>query len=175
MGSDARILDFGCGYGRIANQLTLLGYKHVTGADPSSAMIARGQEIFPCLDLVQAPEGKLPFDDESFDAVVACAVFTCITIPRSRAAAIFEICRIVKPGGLFHLVEFCAEASYEFESTLGLRMRHSSSEELRTLLNPLRDLSYSLREVETISGRPARSFLAFARKSINEEIYAKRV
>ncbi|GAB1065996.1 MAG: hypothetical protein SAqMacA_38650 [Shewanella algae] len=34
---DARILDFGCGYGRIAKQLKQLGYPEVLGADPSAA------------------------------------------------------------------------------------------------------------------------------------------
>ncbi|MCD6439265.1 MAG: class I SAM-dependent methyltransferase [Halomonas sp.] len=37
----AKVLDFGCGCGRISNELTECGYIDVTGVDPSFAMIER--------------------------------------------------------------------------------------------------------------------------------------
>ena len=47
----AKILDYGCGYGRLAAELREAGFRNVTGIDPASAMIARGRELFADLDL----------------------------------------------------------------------------------------------------------------------------
>ncbi|WP_345887330.1 class I SAM-dependent methyltransferase [Shewanella algae] len=75
---DARILDFGCGYGRIAKQLKQLGYPEVLGVAPSAAMIKRGLSLYPDIDLIQLPQLPLPFADETFDVVLSCAVLTCM-------------------------------------------------------------------------------------------------
>ncbi|QTE84208.1 class I SAM-dependent methyltransferase [Shewanella algae] len=75
---DAKILDFGCGYGRIAKQLKQLGYPEVLGVAPSAAMIKRGLSLYPDIDLIQLPQLPLPFADETFDVVLSCAVLTCM-------------------------------------------------------------------------------------------------
>ncbi|WP_318484851.1 class I SAM-dependent methyltransferase [Photobacterium leiognathi] len=38
----SKILDFGCGYGRITKQLSELGYREVVGIDSSKEMVKRG-------------------------------------------------------------------------------------------------------------------------------------
>ncbi|TAK72881.1 MAG: class I SAM-dependent methyltransferase [Gammaproteobacteria bacterium] len=43
----ANILDYGCGYGRIMNELYTAGYQHLVGLDFSTQLIARGQRLFP--------------------------------------------------------------------------------------------------------------------------------
>ncbi len=40
---DARILDLGCGYGRIVSDLSAEGYGNVVGIDISGGMIERGR------------------------------------------------------------------------------------------------------------------------------------
>ena len=47
----SRTLDFGCGYGRITNQIYQLGFKNIAGVDSSEEMIKRGIEEHPTLDL----------------------------------------------------------------------------------------------------------------------------
>ena len=46
---DARILDFGCGYGRLCSTLRDNGYGRVTGIDSSRAMVERGKGEHPDL------------------------------------------------------------------------------------------------------------------------------
>ncbi|MFZ5564922.1 MAG: class I SAM-dependent methyltransferase, partial [Thermodesulfobacteriota bacterium] len=43
----ARILDAGCGYGRICDQLYRMGYTDIRGVDVSSEMIERGRRAYP--------------------------------------------------------------------------------------------------------------------------------
>ena len=48
----SRVLDYGCGYGRVAAILHAHGYHHVIGVDFSSRMIEAGREAYPHLNLV---------------------------------------------------------------------------------------------------------------------------
>ena len=70
------ILDVGCGTGALASVLRDEGFR-VTGTDPSKEMLniakwkTRGQSI-PFVPLVQ--KGKLPFEDKTFDVVIASYV-----------------------------------------------------------------------------------------------------
>ena len=96
-----RILDYGCGYGRISRLLWDSGYWNVVGIDSSIKMIERGKREFPKLHLDVTSDETLPFLDNSFDAVVACAVFTCITSKETRLTQIKELCRVLKPGDCY--------------------------------------------------------------------------
>ena len=74
-----RILDYGCSYGRISKFLRDSGYRNIVGIDSSIKMIGRGKRKFPDLHLDLAFEEILSFPNNSFDAIVVCAVFTYIT------------------------------------------------------------------------------------------------
>lgn len=74
----SKILDFGCGYGRISDFLSSIGYRNFVGVDNSKEMITRGASEYPNLDLRYNNSNSLPFPDSDFDAVLTCAVFTCI-------------------------------------------------------------------------------------------------
>ena len=167
---NAKILDFGCGYGRIANELSLCGYKDIVGVDPSAKMIERGSLMYPELLLVHVSEGGLPYKKETFDAVVACAVFTCLTSVNDRVEAIAEIHRVLKPSGLFHIVEFCSEQPREFESGYGIPMLYSTPQELRDILRPLVTIHQQVIQAKTIGGNNALCFRALARKSLNKTL-----
>src|SRR5688572_21249690 len=74
----AHILDYGCGYGRIVNELHNKGYENVVGLDFSSQLISRGKRLFPTLNLNVIENPIIPYPDKSFDAVILFAVLTCI-------------------------------------------------------------------------------------------------
>jgi SAM-dependent methyltransferase len=94
-GPTMRVLDAGCGSGRLLDELR--DYGHVTGLDlnPDSVEIARsrGHE-----DVVQGPVEQLPWPDETFDLVISLDMVE--HTPDDRVA-LRELRRVTKPGGLF--------------------------------------------------------------------------
>jgi 2-polyprenyl-3-methyl-5-hydroxy-6-metoxy-1,4-benzoquinol methylase len=51
----ARILDYGCGYGRVCGELADAGFSSVIGVDPSREMIRRARELHPDLTFAVVP------------------------------------------------------------------------------------------------------------------------
>lgn len=94
---DARVLDFGCGYGRT---LAALGRHNSVGYDFSERMIARGLAEHPDIDLRVAPTLPLPEPDESIDVALILAVLTCVPQDEDQEAIVAELYRLLKPGGL---------------------------------------------------------------------------
>nr|WP_321260913.1 class I SAM-dependent methyltransferase [uncultured Pseudodesulfovibrio sp.] len=103
---DARVLDFGCGYGRTVAELTETGYAHVTGIDFSQPLVDRGRREYPTLDLRAYPGGPLPFEDGSFDAAIMLGVFTCMPETKMQAETLLELKRVLVPGGLLYVNDF---------------------------------------------------------------------
>ena len=168
--AEQRILDYGCGYGRISKQLWNSGYHNIVGVDSSQRMIERGSREHPELQLSETSGETLPFLDHSFDAIVACAVFTCITSEEARASQLKELYRILKPKGMLHMVEFCSDPRKSFTSSLGVPMLHSSPKELRELVGSLQITSESIINTNTMTGHNACRYSLFARKSLNKRM-----
>ncbi|HWE91458.1 MAG TPA: methyltransferase domain-containing protein [Pseudonocardiaceae bacterium] len=97
----ARVLDFGCGVGRLSNALAEHA-ESVVGIDIAASMIDNANEINRLpdrLSFVHYDGGRLPFEDASFDSVVSL-----ISLQHSRPpvqlAALLEFQRVVRPGGV---------------------------------------------------------------------------
>ncbi len=54
---NSKILDVGCGYGRILNELSESGFVDLTGIDSAEKMIKRGLREYPNLNLIANPDG----------------------------------------------------------------------------------------------------------------------
>jgi SAM-dependent methyltransferase len=108
--AQAQILDVGCGYGRTLQELNALGYKHLTGLDFSQEMIRKGNRLYPDLDLRVLESPRLPFSDQSFDAVILFAVLTCIEKNEDQLFLFDEIHRLLKPGGHVIVSDFLINA-----------------------------------------------------------------
>ncbi|MDB5337988.1 MAG: hypothetical protein JWN70_3607 [Planctomycetaceae bacterium] len=95
-----RVLDLGCGAGRLATYLRPLVEKYV-GLDVSAHMVKYCQQAFPTLDFVQGDMRSLtPFDDGAFDTVFAVAnLFDAVT-HEERRRVLAEVRRVLAPGGL---------------------------------------------------------------------------
>ncbi|CAN7190054.1 class I SAM-dependent methyltransferase [Aminobacter sp. LjRoot7] len=90
-----RALDVGCGEGRVARELKALGY-HVTATDVVPAMVEAATQANSADDYAVAGVDDLPFDDGSFDLVMAYNVLMDVDdVP----AAVGEIRRVMKLGG----------------------------------------------------------------------------
>jgi SAM-dependent methyltransferase len=94
----ARVLDLGCGSGRLTAALADAGHQ-ATGIDTSERALAAAQErARPGVTLLHADmTGRLPFDDASLDAVVSRL---SLMIPPDPAATLREAARCLVPGGV---------------------------------------------------------------------------
>lgn len=100
------VLDVGCGYGRILNQLYEKGYHNLIGIDFSQNMIERGKKQYPYLDL-RVKQGKaIDMEDGSCDAVILFAVLTCIIDDFEQKALLKDIERVLKPNGIIYINDF---------------------------------------------------------------------
>jgi SAM-dependent methyltransferase len=100
----ARILDYGCGYGRVARLALHEGFTNVEGVDTSPSLIERARRDLPDLTfhtLTDPPH--LPYPDASIDAVLLLAVLTCIPTDDGQQRLIAELTRVLRPGGLLYL------------------------------------------------------------------------
>ena len=102
----SKIIEFGCGAGRISLGLSALGYGNITATDFAPKMVEAAAEIFARHNadietfVCDATDTRLK--DTSFDAAIF-GFNGLMQIPKSaqRRRAIGEICRILKPGGIF--------------------------------------------------------------------------
>jgi ubiquinone/menaquinone biosynthesis C-methylase UbiE len=65
----ARVLDVACGTGRISIPLARRGF-HVSGLDVSERVLEVARAEAPELDFRRGDMRELPWEDESFDAVI---------------------------------------------------------------------------------------------------------
>ena len=94
-----RILDLGCGIGRDVAVFQQRGCA-VTGIDAVPELLAVARQRIPNADFVQMDFRKLDFPDATFDGVWAAA--SLLHMPKLELpAALTEILRVLKPGGMF--------------------------------------------------------------------------
>ena len=105
-----RILDFGCGYGRVVGELLDAGFEDVIGIDPSSGMIETGKTRDPRLDLRCTEDARLPFDDGTFDLVLLFAVLTCIPTDGGLRKTIAEARRVLRGSGVLYVSDYPLQA-----------------------------------------------------------------
>ena len=104
--NNSYIIEYGCGYGRLLNLLSKHGYCNTSGFDFSAAMIAKGRNRWPRLDLQHIQHAILPLQDNSVDAAILSTVLCCIPDHASLLQVIQEIHRVVKSDGLLYLTDF---------------------------------------------------------------------
>lgn len=90
-----RVLDIGSGPGYAAAQAAGRGAS-VVGVDVATAMVQLARRLHPGLDFREADAEALPFEDGSFDAVVAN--FAILHLGRPERA-VSEFVRVLRPGG----------------------------------------------------------------------------
>ena len=94
-------LDVGCGGGELL-ELGRPHFRERAGCDPSEGMLSRagsGVEVRR-----QTSATGVPFDTRSFDLVTAVCVYHHV-LPENRVALTSEIRRVLKPGGIFLMIE----------------------------------------------------------------------
>lgn len=171
----ARILDFGCGYGRTLAELSAAGYENSIGVDFSFGMLARCRSQFPSAKLIQNFDQIIPLRSNSVDAILLIAVLTCIPRDENQLALIREIKRVLCPGGVLYLGDFLLNTDarnrnrYErfagkygaygtFELPEGVVLRHHRREWIDQLTASFERLESELSEVTTMNGNRSAAF-----------------
>ncbi|HEY1824299.1 MAG TPA: methyltransferase domain-containing protein [Trebonia sp.] len=122
-------LDVGSSSGYLARKLAAVAGSagHVTGVDPSQAAIAyaRRHALVAMTFTVGVAQG-LDLPDSSFD-VVTCTLALHHVPARKRAAAVGEMFRVTRPGGLLLIADFDPSRPLLPLHPGGRRMRRASA------------------------------------------------
>lgn len=94
-----KILEIGCGAGRLTNYLTQKRFNAI-GIDISSTLITEGRIHYPDAIIFIASGGDMPIKDFTFDIVLSFDVLEHIPDVDTH---INEVRRILKPGGFYLL------------------------------------------------------------------------
>jgi len=121
------VLEIGSGPGHVADMLSKAGAS-VTGVDFSPEMVEVAQNRYPNIPFKHADAEDLPFEAESFDAVVANFVVHHL----ARPDTVFrEVNRVLKPGGRFAFAVWGAAGEQSsIAAFFGAVMAHHDLEEL---------------------------------------------
>lgn len=115
----AEVLDCGCGGGgNIARMLRLAPQGKVCGLDYSQVSVDKSRAVNSAAvqagrcEILQGNVAALPFEDRRFDVVTA---FETVYFWPDIADSFREVCRVLKPGGTFLIVN---ESNGKHEKTL---------------------------------------------------------
>lgn len=103
----AHVLDVATGAGYVAAAAKTIGATPV-GLDFSGAQVELAQRTYPDIEFIRGNAQELPFDDQTFDAVVMG--FGMNHLPEPKKAAL-EAFRVLKPGGTFAFSVWAAPAA----------------------------------------------------------------
>lgn len=178
---DGRMLDFGCGYGRVSAALFDAGYRNVVGVDPAPEMVAKARESYPSLTFLHVDPARLPFPDDAFDTVLLFTVLTCVPTDDGQVGLVAEARRVLRDGGLLYVSDLWLQrdarnvARYErfrtkygrygvFELPEGVVLRHHDRAWIVRLTAGFELVALDEIVVQTMNGHPAEAFQWFGRK-----------
>jgi ubiquinone/menaquinone biosynthesis C-methylase UbiE len=95
----ARVLDAGCGTGRVAIELARRGYE-VLGIDVEQAMLDTARAKAPDLEWILGDLSSAELPDSRFDLVVAAGNVMIFLELGTESAVVSNLARTVVPGGL---------------------------------------------------------------------------
>lgn len=182
LSTDSRIIDVGCGYGRVLGLLLEGGYHNLIGYDLAPAMVAMARERFPAIafeELTSPPQ--LPLADDSVNACLLFAVLTCIPGDDGQRSLIAEVRRVLRPGGLIYISDLWLQTDERneeryvrdepkygtygvFDLPEGVTVRHHDPLWIETLTKDFERVALDQIDIRTMNGNPAKGFQWFGLK-----------
>ena len=92
----ARVLDAGCGWGRMLSRFWAEGVSGLWGVDITPTLLQRCRELVPDSRIARADIDRLPFPQDVFDVTYCVRVLQYV--PDTKAT-IEELARVTRPGG----------------------------------------------------------------------------
>jgi SAM-dependent methyltransferase len=108
-----RVVEVGCGTGRLTQPLAAMTLAGVTGVDSEVRMldVARGKDTAGRIEWIRGSAYRVPLDDGAAALVVMVMV---VHLLRQRVRAFTEVRRIMRPGGQLSLWTFTPRHVEEF-------------------------------------------------------------
>lgn len=171
-----KVLDYGCGYGRILGHLVKEGFMHLYGIDFADEMLKLTYKNCPTVNVSQNDSLYIPYDNNQFDTVIVCAVLGCNPNAQDQKLIINEISRVLKPRGVLYLADFLinddkrnimryksfpTSINFEygvFELKSGVLIRHHTESYIRKLLSVYEEKVFLKSVVKTMNGHQANGF-----------------
>lgn len=107
------IVDVGCGSGTLAIEAAKrFPGSNISGVDVDPRMLKQARKKPGCqrITLVHSSATELPFNDQTVDTVL-CSLLLHHLESEEKLAALLEAGRILRPGGILLLADYCAPAS----------------------------------------------------------------
>ncbi|MCH9631710.1 MAG: hypothetical protein S4CHLAM6_00270 [Chlamydiae bacterium] len=176
----SKIMEYGCGYGRLLKILKDHGYENLSGYDFAPKMIARGKKANPDLDLnLVESSGETPLLDNECDLAIMSTILCCTVEWESQVKIVEEMRRILKPGGALYLADFLVsdqprykekyEEGFEKFNQWGLyttnediTVRHHTTRWIMDLLKNFNIQWFEQIDFKTMNNNPARTFHCIA-------------
>lgn len=178
----SRILDLGCGYGRVLGLLFEHGYRDLIGLDPAPAMIEMARARFPGIEFKELNRAPLiPLPDNSVDATILFSVLTCVPTDEGQRSIVDEVRRVLRPRGLLYISDLCLqddarnreryardELKYGiygvFDLPEGVTVRHHDQRWIEELTQDFVCVGLDPVDVLTMNGNVAKAFQWFGVK-----------
>ncbi len=171
--SGAKVLDVGCGQGRLAGHLAQMGFV-VFGTDTSTAMLEQARQNVQGCEFRECCSIRLTYDDGTFDVAIAVTLLTSIPFDLEQRQIMNEIRRVLKPGGCLFISDLPLQWSarylgrYEagqkrygqygvFDLDDGGVVRHHELGYFMQLVGDFTTLAMETHEVVTMNGNNAQA------------------
>ena len=171
----SRILDFGCGHGRILVELQKNGFLNLSGVDISENMIEIAKTELANVNFKTNLSTDIPYDDSYCDCVIAAAVLTCIPGSHNQKKLVAEIERVLKADGIVYVCDFLVNQDRRnierynkykdkysdygvFEIAEGVVLRHHTVEWIDELTSSFVKLLFEKRTFITMNGHTSNGF-----------------
>lgn len=172
---NAKVLDYGCGHGRICWEFWSKGYQHVTGVDSSFKMIEMAKKTYPGLEFRVVENSVYPFDNQSFDVVLLFTVLTSVPADEDQLAIVNGSYRVLNQGGILYVSDLPLQNDKrnldrykKFSSKYGIFgifdlpdrgvMRHHEMTWIEALFKQFQKLSLKEIDITTMNGNKAKGF-----------------
>jgi ubiquinone/menaquinone biosynthesis C-methylase UbiE len=183
---NSKIVEYGCGYGRLMKSLKDEGYPLLTGYDISHKMLERGKKENPNLDLRLLEDNysfSIPEEDSSTDLVILSTILCCVPCRQEQKELVNEIHRILKPKGIVYLSDFLISDEPYYQSKYlqglkdfeemgiyttaeGLTVRHHTTFWITKLFRNFDIQWLEQFDLKTMNNHPARVICSIAQKKV---------
>ncbi len=102
----SRIVDYGCGYGRVVKELQDSGFTDVSGFDTSAGLVARAHQSGIAGVTAVSDITALPVADNSVDCFLLFAVLTCIPSNAEQEKVISVLHSKLRSRGMLYISDY---------------------------------------------------------------------